>query len=325
MCHIVWVRPPFSFRVLPVLLSLLVAGACAEGSNLDDEDLDGPRRTDLDASAATDARPRTDASSGSSGAQQSSSGGGESSSSSGGEADASVEAGPTLTACQQALSGILFDADPDTLPEKATDWWVNTSDGVSRTDTSWPYLPWVISPAAGQTPIGTPCASGLCAATGLTQNYAQCQRGWIATPEADLSACAGSNVVVQFDHAHVFMTYGTFKDGGIVEMTANGADIDTATWTRVEEPSMAALSIRSTLGDVQCQPTSFYVNGKKGYVGTSPVTHTSEIAVPPAMLTAHARVRFVFASGVAVAQQIRARESTNFGWRVDNVRFAQKL
>lgn len=310
---------------------MLLASACAEGAALDDDDdIDPIRRTPIDGGASDATSSSTSSSGGgssSSGSSGASSGGASSSSGSSGTSgtsDAGPDAGPP-TACQQALASILFDVEASTPPELGSSWSVGVSDGVTG---SWPFQPWVFSSNPSQV-IPTKCANDNCVGTSLSSNYAQCQRGWIATPEADLSACAGKDVVVKFDHAYAFNIYGTYQDGGIVEVTGNGASFGSATWTRLDSAAMpGTVKIRGALNnDFKClSDSSFYVNNKRGYVGLQTTTQTAELTLPAAALTAHARLRFVFASGVAAAttDADTSRASTNFGWRVDNVRFEQK-
>lgn len=299
----------------------MLGGACAEGAALDDDDGDDQptRRTPVDGGEDAKA-PRSDAGG-------SSSGGSSGASSSGGE-DAGPDAGP-LTACQQALASILFDVETSTAPEKGTSWSVGTLDGQVQTDTSWPFQPFNFSSSPAAV-IPTKCANDNCVGTSLSRNYAQCQRGWIATPEADLTACIGEDVVVKFDHAYAFNVYGSDHDGGLVEYTGNGADFNTATWSLLDAADMTGnVNIRGVLtSSYKCLADStFYVNGKRGYIGVHPATQTTEIALPPDALTAHARLRFLFSSGVAfeTTNADESRTHTSFGWRIDNVRFEQKL
>lgn len=318
----------------PLLLLLFVGAACAQGGELGEDDDDSTLSpTDAGADARTQRPDASSSSSSSSGGQSSggtsssSSGGGEDGGSSGGSSSgSSSSSGGPLTACQQALANILFDVEPATAPESGASWSVYAADGFQGDD-SWPFQPWVFSTTT--TPvIPTACAQGGCVGTSLTRNYVQCQRGWISTPIADLSACAGSTVVVKFDQAYSFNDYGTYKDGGIVEATGNGSNAVTATWTPLDDASMpGAPRIRGEFGGEGClSPNSFYVNNKRGYVGTNATTHTVTLTLPASALTAQARVRFSFASGVAYAgtDPETSRDYTRFGWRVDNVRFEER-
>ena len=319
------------FRAL-VTVGFGVLFACAEGGQLlDDDDDDTPLPNQDGGNASSSGGKGTSSSSGSSNGGSSSSSTSSGSSSGaledgGGSSSSSSSSGAPLTACQQALAGILFDVD-DTPPEVGTDWRVGLTEGFAITDTRWPFQPWLFStPSTAVIPTKCPDQSG-CVGTSMTKNYVQCQRGWIATPIANLSACAGKNVVVKFDQAYAFNEYDTKKDGGIVEVSGNAEDFNSATWTRLDSADMpGTVSIRGSYSGEKClSDNSFYVNGKRGYVGSRTTLHTVSLTLPPAALTAQARVRFVFASGVAYGgtNAETSRDYTKFGWRVDNVRFEE--
>lgn len=314
-------------RLLPFVALLVVAGACAEGAALNDDDGNSPIATDRDGSAGD---ARADAS-GSSGSASSSGGSGSSSSgstsSSGG--DAGADSGPPLTACQQALAQINFDfEDFDPSVNTGNIWRTRPLDGFTPDDTRWPFNPWYIS-TAGTAVITPACPNGKCMGTELTRNYAQCQRGEMISPGFDLSACSGANVVMKFEHAYNFKDHGdNTRDGGLIEISGNSPEPTTGTFTQLGTALMpGTIRIRGSAFGRSCLETNnFYVHNKSGYVGAHAM-EVVELPVPTSALTANARVRFLMSSGVAADTNSAdaSRTSTGFGWRVDNIRFEQKL
>lgn len=196
------------------------------------------------------------------------------------------------------------------------------SDGVLQSDVpGWPFDGWT----RGSATAGTACHSGSCFGVELTQNYAQCERGYLLSPAIDLSACAGRDVSLVFQHAYAFWTgsYGgtTWFDGGIVEVSKDGAS-----WTPVAPATgTGTLKInpdRTT--SYRCvNPPGFGVDNEIGFVGKQATTTKVTIPLPAGALGTSTRVRFSFASGVssATTNADASRSATDFGWRIDDVGF----
>lgn len=262
-------RPSF---LLALGLGALGLAACATGSAIEDgdddvvtpdDDSDGGSsgNTSSGNTSSGGASSSGGGASSSSGGGASSSGGGASSSSSGGASSSSGGADACLAALEDTL--IDFEDWSSTTPAGPNNWYAQALDGFVG-DESWPYNPWRIA-NVDTTVVGTACASGRCTGTELTQNYAQCQRGETGTPPFDLSACAGrDDVYLVFDHAFQFQQSGSFRDGGLVEMSASALAPGSASWTQLDTAAMPGLiNIRGTLSGYSCNsPDGFYVHGK---------------------------------------------------------------
>ncbi|AKU95856.1 hypothetical protein AKJ09_02520 [Labilithrix luteola] len=282
-----------------LVLGVLAVG-CAEGATdaTDGEDFDAGRAVD----AATSAKP-VEAGPGEPDAKADAS-----------KNDKDASSNPD-SPCAKALAAIMFDFESG-----AQGWTHGISDGVAPPP-AWPYDPWALGIASA----GTKCASGVCFGTELTKNYAQCQRGFLASPSIDLSACTGQSVSLVFEHAYAFADINaTTRDGGVVEVSGD----DGASWQLAKGtyPGMVAIN-PSRPGGYQCtQPSSFGVNGKQGFVGSQPSTTKVSLELPSTAVSAKTRVRFSFASGVtsSTVDPDASRAATDFGWRIDNVGFATK-
>lgn len=219
--------------------------------------------------------------------------------------------------CSDALAKIRFDFESG-----AQGWTHGSSDGVSPPPV-WPYDPWL----QGAATKGTACKAGKCFGTDLTQNYAQCHRGFVMSPPIDLSACKGRSVSLVFQHAYGFWTgmYNgqTWFDGGVVEVSADGT-----TWQVPAGPYPGTVKINPdrTATYACVQKDSFGVHNKPGFVLQQATTVPASLAIPAALITATTRVRFSTASGVS-SQNTTADSSrpfTDFGWRIDDVGFVVK-
>jgi hypothetical protein len=212
--------------------------------------------------------------------------------------------------CAAALAGLAFAFD--TGPQGFTH---GTSDNAAG-QTSWPYDGW----SQGTASKGTGCKSGSCFGVELTQNYAQCQRGFLLSPPIDLRACVGRNVALVFQHAYAFWSSSPSFDGGVVEVSADGTTWQVPPATGVYS---GTLSIRSSFGGYSCKPTSFGADGKQGFVGKKAAMEKVSLLLPASAISATTRVRFSMASGVS-SQTFSAdtsRSGTDFGWRIDDVGF----
>lgn len=303
-----------------IAASMLLGGACAEGAALDDDGDDSPpRRTPVDGGLEDAKAPRSDASS------SSSSGGSSGAASSSSGSDAGPDAGPSgSAACAAALAAINLNFEDFDPGVTGNVWYADAIDGFAGND-SWPFNPWRVA----STTFGTACKAGKCLGTELAANYIQCQRAQAGSPKIDLSACAGQSVELVFDQAYDFKDFGGgFKDGGLVEMSGNAATVGSATWTQVGAGAMPGeIDIRTTFSGSSClAQDGFSLDGKPGYVGARTTTYEEALDLPQSVLTANARVRFLFSSGVAYAgtNAETSRASTRMGWRIDNVHFEQK-
>lgn len=220
-------------------------------------------------------------------------------------------------ACTVALAAITFDFEAG-----AQGWTHGNSDGVGP-PTVWPFDPWL----QGAATKGTACKSGKCFGTDLTQNYAQCHRGFVVSPPVDLSACKGRAVSLVFQHAYGFWTgaYGgqTWFDGGVVELSGDGT-----TWQVPTGPYPGTVKINPDRGlSYACvSKNAFSVHNKQGFVGQQAATVRAELVVPPSAITATTRIRFSTAAGVSSDSSTAdsSRPFTDFGWRIDDVGFLAK-
>jgi hypothetical protein len=284
-------------RLAALTVSVGAASACAEGgSGVDDEDtLDGGRPDRL-APPESDAGPVTP-----------------------GQTDGGVEASAPDAgdACADALKALAFDFESG--PQG---WTHGISDGVAPPP-AWPYDPWV----QGTASVGPACASGKCFGTELTKNYAQCQRGYLLSPKLDLSKCAGRDVSVTFKHAYTFWSglyNGTvYYDGGVVEASGN----DGAAFSGLTGTTPGTVKINPNRGaSYTChESTNFGVNNKAGFTGAK-ATETVSLTLPASALTASARIRFSFASGVSssTTNADTSRSGTDAGWRIDEIGFTAR-
>lgn len=228
-------------------------------------------------------------------------------------ADAATDASD---ACTVALAKITFDFEAG--PQS---WTHGNSDGVVPPPV-WPYDPWL----QGTATKGTACKTGKCFGTDLTQNYAQCHRGYVMSPPIDLSACKGRSVSLVFQHSYGFWTglYGgqTWFDGGVVEVSADGT-----TWQVPTGPYPGTVKINPDRGSYACvAKNSFGVHNKSGFVGQQVATVRAELAIPAAAVSATTKLRFSTAAGVSSDNSSAegSRPLTDFGWRIDDIGFVAK-
>lgn len=234
--------------------------------------------------------------------------------------DAGTDAGPMDAgpppACLAALEAARF-----TFESGAQGWSHAPMDGVS---VSWPLDPWEDgAPSVGP----ASCAEGSrCFATDLDQNYAQCGRADLRSPTIDLRACAGREVVMVWEQWFEFWTgdYGgsSWFDGGLVELAVDG----TSSWTApstISTPGTVRINPNRGSSYACVSPTSFYVHGRAGFVGTSGGWQTAEASFGAQPTESAFRVRFAWASGVSssTTNANTSRSGTRPGWVVDHVRF----
>jgi hypothetical protein len=224
--------------------------------------------------------------------------------------DAASEASaPTTCAGALALAQYTFDDGPQ-------GWTHGISDGQTGT---WPYDPWTQGVATNKSPA---CPSGSCFGAELTENYAQCQRGYLLSPPLDLSTCAGQDLHLNFQQGYVFWDDGTFFDGGVVFVSADGG----ATWTALSDGVPGTVVIQQNIDTYQCTDSAnFEVDGMPGYTGSSATgADTVQLTIPSALVTARTLIKFSMGSGVSSPTDDAgtSRLYTGSGWRIDNVGLA---
>ncbi len=226
----------------------------------------------------------------------------------GSSGDAGPDAPPTF-ACAQTVD---FESGASGFTHQASDGYQN--------NTTWPFDSWAVGAAAN----GLGCRSGTsCWATGLTENYVQCQRAELRSPAIDLTTCAAAGTVkVVFQHAYAFWTgaYGgtTWFDGGIVEISGDNG----ATWVAAEGlPTSGTVKINpSQTSSYACYQTPFRVDGKAGFVGTAGWA-SAEFVVPTVLRTSQFAIRFSYGSGVSfkTTSPATSKLHTAAGWHIDDV------
>ncbi len=296
---------PAAPRALAISASLLAVAwlhGCATGSETDPGELDpdGGPGVRLDAGRLPDPA-RSDAATPADG---------------GAKEDAS-----TSDACAAALAAITYSFDGD-----AQGWTHGNSDGV--TATNWPFDGWTRGPAPFPA-AGPACRSGACFGAELTQNYAQCQRGYLLSPPIDLTACSGRTIALVFHHAYAFWsgTYGgqNWFDGGVVEVSGDGTTWQVPPAAGIYSADAVKINPDRT-SSYQCVTTPFGVTGKQGFTGKNATMSRVSITLPAAVVSATTRVRFSMASGVSsqTTNADASRSQTDFGWRIDDVGFEIK-
>ncbi|HEY5935038.1 MAG TPA: hypothetical protein VIU61_10395 [Kofleriaceae bacterium] len=228
--------------------------------------------------------------------------------------------GPPNSACDNKLGTYATGF------ENATAGWSHVVMDGAEGEADWPFDEWNIGTATTVGP--TMCHEGTkCAATHLTKNYTSCSRAALISPTFDLSQCTGRDVKLSFWSWHSFWTGSyngtTWYDGGVVEISTNGT-----AWTPVT-PTPAypgTLDINPRMGSFyECVlPTSFYADGKQGFVGNGNGWKLVTISIPAAMLTSSFQVRFAYASGVS-NQSDNPETNRNFtapGWYIDELAFS---
>lgn len=219
-------------------------------------------------------------------------------------------------ACAEALAAIAFDFESGD-----QGWTHGASDGITGSDPSWPYDGWSRTAATN----GTTCHAGSCFGAELTQNYAQCQRGYLLSPAIDLSKCAGRDVALVYFQAYAFWSgsYGgqSWSDGAVVEVSADGQSWQVPTAPGVYSGTVAINPSQTT--SYRCVQKPFGVDGKPGFVGKSATTAKVTIPLPAAVVGKTTQIRFSMASGVSsqTTDPSASRAATDFGWRIDDVGF----
>ena len=313
---------PLSFAVLAVAgtslapLSTLSSG-CANGTSAitgtfdasppgDDDDITMPVTPgdddDQDASVgdsstgdddAADGAVMSDAASGADGATKTDA--------------APADGGPTTCAAALAIAQYTFDDGPQ-------GWTHGVSDGQG---TDWPFDPWTQGTAVSGSPA---CPEGACFGAELTENYAQCQRGYLLSPVIDVSTCSGQNLQLNFQHGYSFWNDGTYFDGGVILVSVDGTN-----WHTLDTVNTfpGAIAIRTSLDSTYfCDDGTFEVDGKAGYAGTSGGNTVSvQLTIPSMFVTNRLQIKFSMGSGVSSPTNDAAtsRKYTSSGWRVDNV------
>lgn len=229
-----------------------------------------------------------------------------------GPVDAGFDAGaPTVSpACMAALAAANYDF------ESGAGEWVTFADDDQGS--GWAFDQWEF----GNATHGGGCADGTgCVATILDDNYIQCGRAYLGSPTMDLSACAGEELVLRFDHRYDFMVFDDefgdpYFDGGLVRVNFDGE------WFLLNESAYpGTIDINPSLNGYQCTDRyNFYVDDRPGYVGSSGGWQTVTLTIP--MNTADVLIGFRWASGVSweTTSMSTSQRHTTSGWAIDNVR-----
>lgn len=237
----------------------------------------------------------------------------------GGDAGAPVD--PIRLACQQAVADLRFTWDAgdegwthDRMPEVA-----------EYSTQFWPFEHWERGTASSGPGA---CNSGAgCWATNLDNNYVSCQRGYLESPEMDLSECATLDIGLVFFQSFDFWSgrvNGIDRfDGGIVEVSGDGG----VTWQSIGEDSYNGTidinpSMRSGLTTYACVDNDeFHVDDQPGYVQQSDGWHRTQLEIPADVRTDTFRVRFVYSGGVAfpTAEPSVTMQHTEPGWYLDDL------
>lgn len=222
---------------------------------------------------------------------------------------------PVGEACRQALAQatFTFEAGPQ-------GWGHAVMDDVAG---NWPLDPWELGAAVAGPGA---CFEGrACWGTDLDDNLVQCQRAEVRSPQIDLSACAGHELVMVFDHWYAFWSGRVdgipFFDGGTVEAGNIGGFFEVL----AADLYPGTIAINPDLGPgYSClRPNSFYVDGLPGFVGRSDGWRQVRLPLDGLHRGGPMVVRFAYATGVS-AYTTNARESQRGqppGWYIDHVRF----
>jgi hypothetical protein len=196
------------------------------------------------------------------------------------------------------------------------------SDGFAG-DPSWPFDEWAWGTPSGSGPNG--CHGGSkCWGTYLPGNYANCERGELATPSIDLSACASTALKLSFWQWFDFWTGSysaqTWYDGGLVEISAD----DGATWSPPTGITYArSIAINPDRGpSYAClSSASFHVDAQPGFTTSSGGWMQVTFDIPASFRVQKFRVRWSYASGVVAAttDPDTSRLSARPGWYLDDV------
>ena len=220
-------------------------------------------------------------------------------------------------ACATAIAGTRNGFESD-----ATGWTSDAMDGVIIP--SWPLDPWEYGEPSGSQPS---CFEGSqCVGTDMDENYAQCGRADLRSPSIDLTACSTDSLALVIEHSYDFWSgdYGgsTWYDGGLIELSINGG----SSWIPID-PVVYSGTIRINpdrgLSYECASPTSFYVHGRAGFVGSSGGWERLIIPLPAEVLgESSVMVRFAWASGVSstTTSASTSRSSTAPGWFIDDFR-----
>ena len=229
--------------------------------------------------------------------------------------DAGVEPPPD-DACARALAAANYDFESG--PQGFSH---DVSDGTVAPD--WPLDPW----EHGRATSGPgACFEGRqCWATDLDDNLTQCQRAELISPVVDLSACAGRNVTLVFDHWYDFWAgqddFGDiYYDGGLVEMAPQGRDF-APLGGGADYPGEINISPSAGFGYDCLDPDAFHVDRLPGYVQQSGGWEEARLALGAD--AGRFTLRWAFATG-ANAQTFDPIESQLYeppGWYIDHVRF----
>jgi hypothetical protein len=298
------------------LLSSVLLIACAEGVVDTSDDPSGPAPQGPQGNADGGGGVSFDASSSGDDAPSSEDAGTQDAAQKDGSppSDAGTDAQPN--ACQASLANAHFDFESGT-----QGWTHDVMDNAEPQAPGWPFDVW--GQGIGGNTLG--CHAGSCYATSPSENYVQCGRAELRSPQIDLSKCtSAASLKLTFQHAWQFWTGSyagqTWYDGGVVEISGDGGKTWQAAPGLTTSGTIAINPSRS--GGYDCVlPNGFYVDGKPGFVGASSGWQAASVDVPAALRTSQFMVRFAYASGVSssTSDPDASKAHTGPGWHVDDV------
>lgn len=218
-------------------------------------------------------------------------------------------------ACVEALDAAAFDFEAGT-----SGWTHDIMPEIEGTDTEWRFDDWEHGTASNVGPAACHDGAG-CWGTRLDNYYIACQRAYLVSPPIDLSACAGENLALTFQHWYDFWTGdwndATWFDGGIVELSTDGVDWNSP--PGLDYPG--TIAINPNKGIYRCiESGNFYVDGRPGFVGTGSGWEQVEVSLPADMITAGVQIRFSYSSGASLQSDTQnANNFSNAGWYIDDL------
>jgi hypothetical protein len=222
---------------------------------------------------------------------------------------------PLPTACLDALAAAAFDFESG-----PAGWTHDIMPEIAGTAVDWRFDDWEHGTASSVGPAACHGGTG-CWATRLDNNYIACQRAYLMSPPLDLAACSGEDLALSFQHFYDFWTdeweEQTWFDGGIVELSADGAD-----WAAppgLETTGIIAINPSKNLNEC-IEPDAFHVDGRPGFVGESGGWAPVEVAIPAELVAGDLYLRFSYSSGVILESS--TQNASNFfdaGWYIDDL------
>lgn len=202
----------------------------------------------------------------------------------------------------------------------ATGTWVHAKmDGVGS---GWPWDFWEKGKVTwGPTADRNGNTDFTCWATKVSNNYINCQRADLRTPQLNVAACVDEDIKLVFWHWFDFWTdtWAGVKryDGGLVELSGNNG----STWVAANVSYPGMININASMDSYACTTgaSAFHVHNKPGYVGKSGGWQKVEVVVPKALRTSQLRMRFAYGTGVSGKNTSQTPSTSRAapGWYID--------